>query len=53
VFFSVCEAFLTNGTTVNGGTGDNINMTSGNNVVSDGILVAPTVVQCQYVGAVP
>jgi hypothetical protein len=53
VFFSVCEAFLTNGTTVNGGTGDNINMTAGGNVVSDGNLIAPTVIQCLYAGAEP
>jgi hypothetical protein len=53
VFFSVCEAFLTNGATVNGGTGNNINMTANNKIVSEGILVAPTVVQCQYAGAVP
>ncbi len=53
VFFSVCEAFLTNGNTVNGGTGNNINMTANNKVVSDGILVAPTVVQCLYAGAEP
>ena len=53
VFFSVCEAFLTNGNTVNGGTGDNINMTAGNKTVSDGTLITPTIVQCLYAGAVP
>jgi len=53
VFFSVCEAVTTSGTTVNGGTGDNINMTSGGNVVSDGNLITPTVVQCLYAGALP
>lgn len=53
VFFSVCEAFLTNGSTVNGGTGNNINMSANNKVVSDGILVAPTVVQCEYAGSLP
>ena len=53
VFFSVCEGFLTNGNTVNGGTGDNINMTAGSNVVSDGNLITPTVIQCLYVGPEP
>jgi hypothetical protein len=49
VFFSVCEAVLHNGSLVNGGTGDNINMLAGGNVVSDGVLITPTVVQCLYV----
>ena len=53
VFFSVCEGFLTNGNTVNGGTGDNINLTAGSNVVSDGNLITPTVIQCLYVGPEP
>jgi hypothetical protein len=53
VFFSVCEAVTVNGTTVNGGTGNNINMTSGGNVVSDGNLITPTVVQCLYAGTRP
>jgi hypothetical protein len=54
VFFSVCEAVTTpSGTTVNGGTGNNINMTAGGNVVSDGNLIAPTIVQCLYAGALP
>jgi len=53
VFFSVCEAFLTNGNTVNGGTGNNINMTAGGNVVSDGNLITPTVIQCLYAGSAP
>ncbi len=38
----------TSGTTVNGGTGDNINMTSGGSVVSNGVLITPTIVQCLY-----
>jgi hypothetical protein len=53
VFFSVCEAFTNKGTTVNGGSGDNINMTSGGSVVSDGNLISPTIVQCLYAGAIP
>jgi len=52
VFFSVCEA-VSNSSTVYGGAGNNINMTSGGNVVSDGILVTPTIVQCQYAGSLP
>ncbi|HVM80201.1 MAG TPA: G1 family glutamic endopeptidase [Stellaceae bacterium] len=53
VFFSVCEGFTTNNATVNGGTGDNINLTAGGKTVSDGILITPTVVQCLYAGALP
>lgn len=53
VFFSVCEAYTKKGVTVNGGTGDNINMTAGGSVVSDGVLITPTVVQCLYAGALP
>ena len=53
VFFSVCEAFLTNGNTVDEGTGNNINMTAGGKVVSDGNLITPTVIQCLYAGSAP
>jgi hypothetical protein len=58
VFFSVCEAVSADGsgrsTTVDGGTGDNINMNDGSgNEVSSGTLITPTVIQCQYVGALP
>jgi hypothetical protein len=54
VFFSVCEARTNKGTTVNGGTGGNINMTNaGGTVISDGNLITPTIVQCLYVGALP
>ena len=58
VFFSVCEAFAgtigRGGTTVNGGTGDNINMNDGaGNEVSAGNLITPTVIQCEYVGTLP
>lgn len=61
VFFSVCEAFagvpgggLFQGTTVNGGTGDNINMNDGaGHEVSAGNLITPTVIQCEYVGTLP
>ena len=53
VYFNVCEAYLTNNTTVNGGTGNNINMTAGGTVVSDGNLTTPTIIQCLYAGSLP
>ena len=53
VFFSVCEAVTVKGVTINGGTGDNINMVAGGAVVSAGNLITPTVVQCFYEGALP
>lgn len=53
VFFSVCEAVTEKGTTLYGGTGDNINMVAGGQVVSAGNLITPTVVQCWYEGALP
>ena len=53
VFFSVCEAVTNTGATVNGGSGDNINMTAGSATVSDGNLITQTVVQCLYAGALP
>jgi len=55
VFFSVCQAFLGGGGgTIDGGTGDNMNMVdSANNVVSGGTLVTPTIIQCEYVGTLP
>jgi hypothetical protein len=51
-FFSQCYAVTADGQTINGGTGDSIAMDQGlgAGVVSQGILVSPTVVQCQYVG---
>jgi Peptidase A4 family len=53
VFFSVCDAYTAKGVTIDGGSGDSINMTAGSTTVSDGILITPTVVQCEYVGALP
>ena len=53
VFFSNCEAGLTNGSTVNGGTGNNINLVQGGKTVSTGTLITPTIIQCQYTGAQP
>ncbi len=53
VFFNVCEAVTNNGTLINGGSGNNINMTAGGSTVSDGSLVTPTIVECLYVGQIP
>ena len=58
VFFSVCAAFLGTlgggGRIVNGGTGDNMSMVdSANHVVSEGIIITPTIIQCEYVGTLP
>ncbi|HJU15329.1 MAG TPA: G1 family glutamic endopeptidase [Stellaceae bacterium] len=53
VFFSVCEAFLTDNTTVAGGTGDAISLTVGGTTLSDGALISPTVIQCLYAGTAP
>ena len=53
VFFSTCEAYLTNGSVVNGGTGNNINLVQNAKTVSTGTLITPTVIQCQYTGASP
>lgn len=52
VFFSVCEA-VTNSTTIEGGTGDDINLSASGSVVSDGILITPTIIQCSYSGQEP
>ena len=51
VFFSVCEAVTNTGVTVNGGTGNNINLIAGGSAVSDGLLITPTIVQCLSVAA--
>jgi Peptidase A4 family/PASTA domain len=53
VFFSVCEACLTNNTTIDGGTGNNINLTASGQTVSDGNLITSTIIQCLYVGTQP
>jgi hypothetical protein len=53
VFFSACEAVTDEGITINGGTGDNINMTANGTVVSDGNIITPTIVQCAYAGGLP
>jgi hypothetical protein len=52
-FFSVCAAVTTGGTTVDGGTGDNINLVAGGTVLSEGVLITPTIVQCLYAGSAP
>jgi len=53
VFFSVSEAVTTGGTTIDAGSGSNINMTAGSATVSDGNLISPTIIQCLYVGTKP
>ncbi len=57
VFFSVCEAVAATAsgseTTVGGGSGGNINLIAGGTVVSEGVLVTPAVIQCEYVGTLP
>ena len=50
VFFSNCEAALTNGTVINGGTGNNINLGQNGTTVSTGTLITPTIIECQYTG---
>ena len=50
VFFSVCEAGLTSGSVVDGGTGNNINLVQNGKTLSTGALITPTVVECQYAG---
>lgn len=50
VFFSTCEGYLTNGTVVNGGTGNSVNLVQNGKTVSTGTLISPTVIQCQYAG---
>lgn len=53
VFFSSCEGYLTNGSAVNGGTGNNINLVQSEKTISTGTLITPTIIQCQYTGAQP
>jgi Peptidase A4 family len=50
VFLSTCEAYLTNGSVVNGGTGNNINLVQNNKTLSTGTLITPTIIECQYAG---
>jgi len=54
VFFSACEANLTNGAVVYGGTGDSINEVNGaGTVIVDGNLITSSIVQCAYAGPRP
>lgn len=49
VVFNDCEAVTTPGkSTVDGGTGHSINMIAGGQVISQGILISPTTVECLY-----
>jgi Peptidase A4 family len=51
IFFSICEAHLTNGSVVNGGTGNNVNLERNDKTQSSGTLITPTIIQCKYVTA--
>jgi Peptidase A4 family len=51
VFFSSCDCW--DGDTVDGGTGDNINLDAGGTTLSQGTLITPTIIQCQYAGTLP
>jgi hypothetical protein len=54
VFFSECIAVSTDGSIVGGGTGNNyVAFDTQGNLVSQGQLIAPTVVQCLYSGDPP
>jgi hypothetical protein len=50
VFFSTCQASLKNGSLINGGTGNNINLVQNNTTLSTGTLITPTIIECQYAG---
>ncbi len=52
VFFFNADAY--DGSAVlDAGNGNNIDMDEGGGVVSEGVLDAPTLIQCLYVGAEP
>lgn len=56
IFFSGCEAFTTaasGGSLVYGGTGDYVNMSPAGPVISQGILITPSIIQCLYTGPTP
>ena len=50
VFFSNCEGYLTNGSVINGGTGNSIKLVQNNVTLSTGALITPTIIECQYGG---
>jgi hypothetical protein len=50
VFFSTCEAYLTNGSAVGGGTGNAINLVRNGTTLSTGTPVTSTIIECQYAG---
>jgi hypothetical protein len=53
IFFSQAQATQSDGTVVNGGTGNNINIVQNNVMLSQGTLITPTIIQAQYVGPLP
>jgi hypothetical protein len=50
VFFSTCQAFLNDGSWLDGGTGNNINLVQNGTTLSTGALITPTIIECQYAG---
>ena len=44
VFFSNCEGYLSNGSVINGGTGNNINLAQNGTTASTGTLITPTII---------
>ena len=57
VFFSQCDAVTDGWSLLNGGSGDNVNLTSDGTanglVVSEANLITPNIVQCLYLGPLP
>jgi hypothetical protein len=52
VFFANCEAYFAGGGGVGGGTGTAVNIVAGksNSVVSQGVLISSSIIQCSYTG---
>lgn len=55
VFFANCEAYFAGGGGVDGGTGTAVNIVAGksNSVVSRGVLISSSIIQCSYTGPEP
>ena len=55
VFFADCEAYFAGGGGVEGGTGTTVNIVAGksNSVVSRGVLISSSIIQCSYSGPEP
>jgi hypothetical protein len=50
VFFANCEAYFAGGGGVEGGTGTAVNIVAGksNRVISQGVLISWSIIQCSY-----